>query len=108
MGASAADTRSTLAARTADRPRLVFFYARNSGRSRRVEAYLSQVIQRRRNHESFQIYHVDVDEHAELAQRFGVRDVPTIVIVQGKRVRGRLEMPRGCRDIEKLLAPWLR
>ena len=27
---------------------------------------------------------------------------------EGKRVHGRLESPRGCRDIEQLLAPWLR
>ena len=91
-----------------DRPRLVFFHARNSGRSRRVEGYLSQVLQRRRNHESFLLHHVDVDEHPELAERFRVDGVPTIVVVQDKRVRGRLESPRGCRDIEQLLAPWLR
>jgi thioredoxin-like negative regulator of GroEL len=90
------------------RPRLVFFYRRNSGRSRRVEGYLSQVLQRRRNHESFQLHHVDVDEHADLAERFHVTEVPTIVVVEGKRVQGRLAAPRGCRDIEQLLAPWLR
>jgi thioredoxin-like negative regulator of GroEL len=65
-------------------------------------------LQRRRNHESFSLLHVDVEEHAELAQRFLVEDVPTIVVVDGKRVRGRLVAPRGCRDIEQLLAPWLR
>ena len=92
----------------AERPRLVFFHARNSGRSRRVEGYLSQVLQRRRNHESFQLLHVDVHEHSDLAERFLVEDVPTIVVVEGKRVRGRLVSPRGCRDIEALLAPWLR
>ena len=94
--------------RETERPRLVFFYARNSGRSRRVQGYLSQVLQRRRNHESFLLLHVDVDEHAELAERFAVEDVPTIVVVEDKRVRGRLASPRGCRDIEQLLAPWLR
>ena len=92
----------------AGRPRLVFFHARNSGRSRRVEGYLSQVLQRRRNHDSFELLHVDVDEHAELALRFRIEDVPTIVVVENKRVRGRLASPRGCRDIERLLAPWLR
>lgn len=91
-----------------DRPRLVFFYGRNSGRSRRVEGYLSQVLQRRRNHESFELSHVDIDEHAALAERFRIGEVPTIVVVQGKRVQARLEAPRGCRDIERLLAPWLR
>lgn len=111
MSASTAETRSGGSGRDghrSERPLLVFFYARDSGRSRRVEGYLSQVLQRRHNHESFQLYHVDVDDHSELAERFAVRNVPTIVVVQGKRVRGRLEAPRGCREIEKLLAPWLR
>jgi thioredoxin-like negative regulator of GroEL len=66
------------------------------------------VLQRRRNHESFRLYHVDVDERSDLAERFCVRGVPTIVVVEGKCVRGRLESPRGCRDIEQLLTPWLR
>jgi thioredoxin-like negative regulator of GroEL len=92
----------------AEKPRLVFFHARNSGRSRRVEGYLSQVLQRRRNHESFQLLQVDVEQHADLAERFRIEDVPTIVVVEDKRVRGRLVSPRGCRDIEQLLAPWLR
>jgi thioredoxin-like negative regulator of GroEL len=90
------------------RPRLVFFFAKASGRSRRVEGYLSQVLQRRRNHESFQVVKVDVDEHAELAERFAIQELPTLVVVEDKRVRARLETPRGCRDIEGLLAPWLR
>jgi thioredoxin-like negative regulator of GroEL len=94
--------------RSSQRPRLVFFHSKSSGRSRRVEGYLSQVLQRRRNHESFDLYNVDVDEHADLAERFAVREVPTLVVVEDKRVRGRLEAPRGCRDIERLLAPWLR
>jgi len=85
----------------------VFFCSKASGRSRRVEGYLSQVLQRRGNHESFQLLNVDVAENAELAQRFGVKEIPTIVVVEDKRVRGRLEAPRGCRDIEQLLAPWL-
>jgi len=92
---------------TPARPRLVLFCSKASGRSRRVEGYLSQVLQRRGNHESFQLLNVDVAENAELAQRFGVKEVPTIVVVEDKRVRGRLETPRGCRDIEQLLAPWL-
>ena len=92
----------------AERPRLVFFHSRNSGRSRRVEGYLSQVLQRRRNHESFLLHNVDVDERPELAEHFRVGDVPALVVVEGKRVRARLDSPRGCRAIEQLLAPWLR
>jgi thioredoxin-like negative regulator of GroEL len=94
--------------RVPERPRLIFFHSRASGRARRAEGYLSQVLQRRRNHESFQLYRVDVEEHPELATRFGVREVPTIVVVEENRVQGRLEAPRGCREIEQLLGPWLR
>jgi thioredoxin-like negative regulator of GroEL len=66
------------------------------------------VLQRRHNHESFRLYNVDVAEHPELATRFGVDEVPTLVVVDGKRVSGRLSLPRGCRQIEELLGPWLR
>jgi len=90
------------------RPRLVFFHSKASGRSRRVEGYLSQVLQRRRNHESFELLNVDVDANAQLAEHFAIDEIPTIVVVQNKRVKGRLVSPRGCRDIEQLLAPWLK
>jgi hypothetical protein len=33
--------------------------------------------------------------------------VPTLVVVEGKAIRGRLEQPRSCRDIEGFLSPWL-
>ena len=89
------------------RPRLVFFFTKASGRSRRVEGYLSQVLQRRHNHASFELLNVDVDENAKLAEHFVIDEVPTIVVVEDRRVRGRLVSPRGCRDIEQLLAPWL-
>jgi thioredoxin-like negative regulator of GroEL len=108
VSAAAAEPASASREVRKELPRLVFFYARNSGRSRRVEGYLSQVLQRRRNHESFRLMHVDVAERADLAERFRIEDVPTIVVVEDKRVRGRLASPRGCRDIERLLAPWLR
>ena len=104
----AAFDRTQQAGASSKRPKLVFFCSRNSGRSRRVEGYLSQVLQRRHNHESFELLRVDVEQHAELAERFLVDEVPTIVIVEDKRVRGRLASPRGCREIEALLAPWLR
>ena len=91
-----------------ERPRLIFFFSLASGRSRRVDGYLSQVLQRRHNHESFRVYRVDVDEEPELVQRFGIDEVPTLVVVDGTQVRGRLASPRGCRQIEDLLAPWLR
>ena len=41
-------------------------------------------------------------------RRFKVEDVPTLVVVEGRTVHARLEKPRGCREIETFLAPWLR
>ena len=34
-------------------------------------------------------------------------EVPTLLVVADRRVRSRLEHPRGCRDIEGMLKPWL-
>jgi thioredoxin-like negative regulator of GroEL len=90
------------------KPQLVYFHTASSGRCRRVEGFLAQVLQRRANHETFDVYRVDVEEDGGLVERFSIETVPTLVVVEKKRLQGRLESPRGCRDIEKLLAPWLR
>jgi thioredoxin-like negative regulator of GroEL len=85
----------------------VFFHSRVSGNCRRVEGFLAQVLQRRRNHSTFKLYSVAKEERPDLAERFGVTEFPTLVVLEGKKVRARLERPRGCRDIERFLAPWL-
>jgi thioredoxin-like negative regulator of GroEL len=97
------------AARTTDetRPGLVFFHSSQSGQCRRVEGFLAQVLQRRRNHGTFKVYRVDMHERPDLLDRFRVEVLPTLVVVEEKRVRGRLVKPRGCREIERFLAPWL-
>lgn len=78
-----------------------------SGSCRRAEGFLAQVLQRRRNHGTFTLYRVDERERPDLVERFAVGVTPTLVVVQDKIVRARLEQPRGCRDIERFLAPWL-
>ena len=89
------------------KPRLVFFHSGLSGNCRRVEGFLAQVLQRRRNHETFRLYNVAQEERPDLLERFGVATIPTLVVVDGKSVQARLENPRGCREIERFLAPWL-
>jgi thioredoxin-like negative regulator of GroEL len=91
-----------------DKPALVFFHSRSSGRCRRVEGYLAQVLQRRRNHETFKLYRVDAEERSDLKRRFGVDSLPTILVVENKLVTARIVAPKGCREIEAALAPWLR
>jgi thioredoxin-like negative regulator of GroEL len=90
------------------KPKLVFFLSGSSGQSRRVEGFLAQVLQRRRNHETFRIYRVDVEAEQDLVSRFGVKSVPALAVVEGKKVKSKLESPRGCREIEHFLAPWLK
>lgn len=90
-----------------ERPRLIFFYSSVSGRCRRAEGFLAQVLQRRRNHDTFDLVRVAVDRRPDLATRFLVDDVPTLLVVEGRKVRKRIVAPSGCRDLEAALAPWL-
>jgi hypothetical protein len=90
------------------RPQLLFFYSPTSGSSRRAEGFLAQVLQRRRNHESFVVHRVDVKDRPDLAERFRIENVPTLIVVDGRRVRARLSAPRGCAEISRTLAPWLK
>lgn len=99
---------SAAPAAAATKPKLVFFTSERSGNCRRVEGFLAQVLQRRRNHGTFRLRTVDEHLHPELVQRFNVTALPTLVVVEGRTERARLEQPRGCKEIEELLAPWLR
>ena len=66
------------------------------------------MLQRRRNHDTFKLYRVPVEERADLVRRFGVDTLPTILVVENKLVAARIVAPRGCREIEAALAPWLK
>jgi thioredoxin-like negative regulator of GroEL len=88
-------------------PGLVFFHSSVSGACRRTEGFLAQVLQRRQNHETFKLYRVAEEDRPDLVERFGITTMPTLVVVEGKVVRAKLERPRGCREIELFLAPWL-
>jgi thioredoxin-like negative regulator of GroEL len=93
--------------RAGTEPGLVFFHSSVSGACRRAEGFLAQVLQRRRNHETFKLYRVAQEDRPDLVERFGITTMPTLVVVEGKVVRAKLERPRGCREIESFLAPWL-
>ena len=90
-----------------EKPGLVFFYSSVSGACRRVEGFLAQVLQRRQNHETFNLYRVAQEERPDLVERFRIVELPTLMVVEEREVRARLERPRGCREIERFLAPWL-
>jgi thioredoxin-like negative regulator of GroEL len=99
---------STPLSNQAERPMLVFFCSEVSGRCRRTESFLAQVLQRRGNHETFRLYRVPVETRPDLHERHGVDQVPTLAVVENKRMSHRLVKPRGCSDIQRFLAPWMR
>ena len=90
------------------RPLLVFFYSPQSGRCRRVEGFIAQVLQRRRNHDTFQLVPVSVDRRPDLAERFGITRVPAVCVVEHRKLRRGIVVPPGCRQLEHELEPWLR
>jgi len=102
------EVRDTAAATHTKRPLLVYFYSQSSGACRRVEGFLAQVLQRRGNHHTFEMMRVDETEWPDLHQRFLIDTVPTLVVVEDNRLKGRLVSPNGCSAIEGFLAPWLR
>ena len=90
------------------KPMLIFFASMRDGRSRRAEGFLAQVLQRRRNHDTFSIRYVAREERPDLLERFRIEKTPTIVVVADRRVQGRLPQPNGCEEIQAFLAPWLK
>jgi thioredoxin-like negative regulator of GroEL len=96
------------AAPASERPSLVFFYSATSGRSRRAEGFLAQVLQRRSNHTTFRLVRVDAEQRPDLVERFRVSELPTLLVIADRRVRGRLVKPSGCQQITQFLSPWLK
>ena len=80
---------------------LVFFTSRRSGPARRMDSLVAHLAGRRRD--AIALRRVDIDEHPDLAARFGVSQVPSIALVRGKRIVARLEGRSTAPKIEALL-----
>jgi thioredoxin-like negative regulator of GroEL len=84
-----------------DKPLLVFFSSKRSGPARRMESLLAHLARKERTR--VRIMRVDVDEQPELAEKFKVNAVPTLVLVLRKRAVGRIEGRASAPAIESLL-----
>ena len=87
------------------RPLLVFFWSERSGPARRMESLLAHIARKERDR--LRIRQVDVDLSPELAERFKVEVVPTLVLVKEKRAVARLNGRTSAPRIEQMLAPHL-
>jgi thioredoxin 1 len=84
---------------------LVFFWSERSGPARRMESSLAYLARKERTR--LRVMRVDVDEQPELAHRFDVGEVPTVVLVKDKRVVERIEGRASAPRIETMLGPHL-
>lgn len=85
-----------------DKPLLVFFTSERSGPARRMESLLAHLARKERTR--VRIMRVDVDQQPEVAEKFRVDDVPTLVLVHGKRVVDRIQGRASAPRIETMLA----
>ena len=51
------------------------------------------------------VLEVDADEHAELAQALDVSTIPSLVLVRGRKILGRLDGRATGNDISRLIRP---
>jgi thioredoxin 1 len=70
-----------------------------------MESLLAHLARKERGR--LQVTRVDVDDDPETAERFGVRKVPALVLVKGKRVVGRFDGQAKAADIQELVEPHL-
>jgi thioredoxin-like negative regulator of GroEL len=87
------------------RPLLVFFTSARSGPARRMESLLAHLARKERAR--LRTTMVDIDSCPELAQKFNVDEVPTLVLVKGKKPVARLEGRASAPKIEQMLEPHL-
>ena len=87
------------------RPMLVFFWSERSGPARRMESLLAHLARKERSR--LRVRQIDVDANPDLASRFKVEVVPTLVLVKDKRAVARLEGRTSAPRIEAMLAPHL-
>lgn len=87
------------------KPLLVFFCSERSGPARRMESLLAHLARKERAR--LVVKRVDVEARPELAARFSVDQVPTLVLVKDKRVVARLEGRASAPKIERMIEPHL-
>jgi thioredoxin-like negative regulator of GroEL len=88
-----------------ERPQLVFFTSRSSGPARRMESLLAHIARKERGR--LRVSKVDVEDRPDLAERFRVRQVPSLALVVESRVVSRIDGRATAPRIESMLAQHL-
>jgi thioredoxin-like negative regulator of GroEL len=85
-----------------DKPLLVLFTSERSGPARRMESLLAHLARKERTR--VHIMRVDIDAQPDLAAKFRVGTVPTLVLVRRKRAVDRIVGRASAPLIEAMLA----
>ena len=68
---------------SSDKPVLLDFFATWCGPCRMISPFIEQIAE---EHPEYVVAKIDVDEEPELAQKFGVQSIPTLVVMKGGEV----------------------
>ncbi len=83
------------------RPLLIFFTSPRSGPARRMESLVAHVA--RKDRDRLRVTHVDIDARPDLAEKFAVEDVPSLVLVADRKVVGRIDGRASAPRIEAMV-----
>jgi thioredoxin 2 len=87
------------------RPLLVFFWHERSGPARRMDSLIAHVARKERHR--LRVCRVDVNERPDLARKYQVEQVPSVVLVDARRVVARIDGRASAPRIEQMLEPIL-
>ena len=80
---------------------LLFFTTARSGPGRRMESLLAQLARKER--ERLRVSRVDAEESVKLAEKLAVTEIPTLVLLVGRKPVARLEGRASSPQIEAML-----
>jgi thioredoxin 1 len=85
------------------KPVVLDFFAEWCGPCKRQGPYLEEL--KKNMGEKIEIQKIDVDEHMDLANKYGIRVVPTLVIEKDGKVVRTLEGVTSADSLESMLLP---